>query len=71
VAEHHAGQRLDLDVAQRVALDLREVAHLRLRELDVVDRLLRQSMSSSMPRRRARWRARTASTKSISAACAT
>ena len=37
VAEHDAGQRLDLDVLHRVALDLGEVAHLRLGELDVLE----------------------------------
>ena len=37
MAEHDAGQRLDLDVPHRRALVLGEVAHLRLRELDVVD----------------------------------
>ena len=37
VAEHDAGQRLDLEVVHGVALLLREVAHLRLRELDVLE----------------------------------
>ena len=37
VAEDDAGQRLDLQVLHGVALLLREVAHLRLRELDVVE----------------------------------
>ena len=37
VAEHDAGQRLDFDVLHAVALLLREVAHLRLREPDVVE----------------------------------
>ena len=37
VAEDHAGQRLDLEVLHRLALLLREAAHLRLRELDVVE----------------------------------
>ena len=37
VAEHDAGQGLDLEVAHAVALRLREVAHLRLREPDVVE----------------------------------
>src|SRR5262249_55043976 len=36
------GQRFDFDILQRGALDLREVADLRLRELDVADRLLGQ-----------------------------
>ena len=37
VAEHHAGKRLDLQVAHRLLLLLREVSYLRLRELDVVE----------------------------------
>ena len=37
VAEDHAGQGLDLEVAHRLLLLLREIAHLRLRELDVVE----------------------------------
>ena len=37
VAEHDAGQRLDLQVVHGVLLLLREVAHLRLREPDVVE----------------------------------
>jgi hypothetical protein len=37
VAEHHAGQRLDLDVVHALALLLREVAHLRLREFYVLE----------------------------------
>ena len=37
MAEHDAGQRLDFEVAHRLLLLLREVAHLRLRELDVVE----------------------------------
>ena len=40
VAEDDARQRLDLDVAQRVALGLREVAHLGLGEPDIRDRVL-------------------------------
>ena len=36
VAEYHPRQGLDLDVLQRVALDLREVADLLLREQDVL-----------------------------------
>ena len=35
------GQGLDLDILQRGALDLGEIADLRLREFDVVDRLRR------------------------------
>ena len=42
MAEDHARQRLDFHVLQRGALDLGEAAHLRLREADVVDGLLRQ-----------------------------
>ena len=41
VAEDHAGQRLHLQVLHRVFLLLREVAHLGLRELDVVEVALR------------------------------
>src|SRR5581483_6091435 len=37
VAEHDAGQRLHLQVMHRLFLLLREIAHLRLRELDVVE----------------------------------
>ena len=37
VAEHDAGQRLDFEIAQRLLLLLREVAHLRLGKLDVVE----------------------------------
>jgi hypothetical protein len=37
VPEHHARQRLDLDVPHRGALVLGEVFHLRLGELDVLD----------------------------------
>ncbi len=37
VAEHDAGQRLDLDVEHAIALLLREVADLRLREFDVIE----------------------------------
>ena len=37
VPEHHAGQRLDVEIAQRFLLLLGEVAHLRLGELDVVE----------------------------------
>ena len=41
MAEHDAGQRLDLDIPHRFALDFGEVADLRLREVDVVDGLRR------------------------------
>ena len=41
MAEHDAGQGLDLDIAHRFALDLGEIADLRLREADVVERLRR------------------------------
>lgn len=37
VPQHHARQRLDLDVSQRVALLLRKVTYLRLCKLYVVD----------------------------------
>ena len=37
MTEHHAGHGFDLDIAKRVALDLREVTHLGLRELDILD----------------------------------
>ena len=37
VAEHHARQRLDLDVADRLPLLLGEVLHLRLGEADVAE----------------------------------
>jgi hypothetical protein len=37
VTENHAGQRLDLQILHRILLLLREVAHLGLRELDVVE----------------------------------
>src|SRR5260370_222108 len=37
VTEDDAGQRLDLEIAQGLLLPLREVAHLRLRELDVIE----------------------------------
>ena len=40
LAEEHPGQRLDLDVDERVPLRLRERAHLLLHEHDVVDDLL-------------------------------
>src|SRR5207237_10172500 len=36
VAERHAGKRLHLDVSKGQALSLRELAHLRLREADVL-----------------------------------
>src|SRR3546814_6924605 len=42
MAEDDARHRLDLDVADRGALDLGEVADLRLRELDVLQRLARK-----------------------------
>ena len=41
MAEHHARQGLDLDILQRGALDLGEIADLGLREFDVGDRLRR------------------------------
>src|SRR3546814_19459462 len=42
MAEDDARHRRDLDVADRGALDLGEVADLRLRELDVLQRLARK-----------------------------
>jgi hypothetical protein len=42
VPEHHARQRFDFHVTQRIPLDLREVADLLLRELDVLDHLFGQ-----------------------------
>ena len=45
VAEHHAGIGFNLDVLHRVALDLREVAHLLLRERDVLDLAWRQALA--------------------------
>src|SRR3546814_3080657 len=42
MAEDDARHRLDLDVADRGALDLGAVADLRLRELDVLQRLARK-----------------------------
>ncbi len=47
MAEHHTRQRLDLDILERGALVLGEVAHLLLREADVVEiaaRKLRQAV---------------------------
>ena len=40
LAQENTGQRLDLDVYERVALSTREPAHLFLNEDDVVDDLL-------------------------------
>ena len=40
LAQENTGQRLDLDVYERVTLSLREPAHLFLNEDDVVDDLL-------------------------------
>jgi hypothetical protein len=37
VAENDAGKRLDLDIPERVPLDLREIAHLRLGEFDILE----------------------------------
>ena len=37
MAKHDAGQRLDLKVVHRFALLLGEIAHLRLRKLDVIE----------------------------------
>src|SRR3546814_19467961 len=46
MAEDDARHRHDLDVADRGALDLGEVADLRLRELDVLQRLARKLVES-------------------------
>ena len=42
MAEHDARQRLDFEIAQRLFLLLREVAHLGLRKFDVVEIALTQ-----------------------------
>jgi hypothetical protein len=42
VSEHDAGKRLDLELAQRLLLFLREISHLRLGKLDVVEIALAQ-----------------------------
>ena len=39
VAEHNAGQRFNFDIVHRITLDLGKIAHLRLREFDVFQRL--------------------------------
>jgi hypothetical protein len=44
VAQHHAGHGLDFHVLHGIALDLRKVAHLRLRELDVLALLRGQAV---------------------------
>jgi hypothetical protein len=36
VSEHDTGESLDFNVLHRISLEFREVSHLRLRELDVV-----------------------------------
>ncbi len=36
MAKHHAGQRFHLDIGHAGALDLREIAHLCLREFDIL-----------------------------------
>jgi hypothetical protein len=46
VAEDDPRQRLHLDVAHRIALDLREIPDLLLRELDVVDGALGQALDA-------------------------
>ena len=53
VAQDHPGQGLDFDVLQRVLLDLREIADLRLRELDVVDLARRHGLDAGLDLRRA------------------
>ena len=42
MAQHHAGKRFDFHILKRGPLHQGEIANLRLRELDVVDHLLRQ-----------------------------
>ena len=42
MTEHDTRQRLHLDILHRVALNTGKVAHLRLRERDVIDHLLGQ-----------------------------
>jgi hypothetical protein len=44
VPERDAGKRLHLEIPERSALRLREPAHLRLRETDVLDHLRRQGL---------------------------
>jgi hypothetical protein len=44
VTEPYAGERLDLHVAHRVPLHLREPTHLALDELDVLDHLVREGV---------------------------
>ena len=48
VPQHHARQGLDLDVAQRRFLDLREISNLGLREPDVVDVARRHGFHASL-----------------------
>jgi hypothetical protein len=54
-AEHDTGQRLDFEVLHRFALLLGEIAHLRLRELDVLNIPLRhlRDRALDLPRRQA------------------
>ncbi|EIZ79511.1 hypothetical protein WSK_1908 [Novosphingobium sp. Rr 2-17] len=48
MAEDDARQRLDFDVLHRIALDLGEVAHLLLGELDVLDVLRRELVDAGL-----------------------
>src|SRR5262249_45360660 len=52
VTQHDAGQRLDLEIAQGLLLLLREIAYLRLRELDVVEVALAQPRYRALRLRR-------------------
>ncbi len=58
VAQDHAGQCFDLDVLQRVLLDLGEIADLRLREPDVVDFARRHGFDAGLDLRRAQLEGR-------------
>ena len=53
MAEPDAGQRLDLEIAQRLALRAREGAHLLLAEADVLEHLRRNPLEA-WPRSRPR-----------------
>ena len=52
MAEDDAGQRLDLEIAHGLLLLLREVAHLRLGELDVVEVALADLADGALDLRR-------------------
>ena len=58
VAQDHPGQSFDFDVLQRVLLDLREIADLRLREPDVVDLARRHRCDAGLDLRRAQLEGR-------------